>query len=293
MKLVRKQRGFTLIELLVVIAIIAVLIALLLPAVQQAREAARRSECKNNLKQIGLAMHNYHDTFNTLPPGYINATAYTSQLWGWAPMLLPYVDQAPLYNTLGVGNAAWVVNSTTTSNVVLPAFKCTSDTGSSLVASAGARANYAANNGCSIATNFATANPACSETSIGTTSATGGGPFSGNSKRNFRDFQDGLSNTFLVGERMSSGVIGSATVGSDVIWIGVLGASSAANATYILGDSNSPPNTGAGANYSSRHTGGAQFLMGDGAVRFISSNISATTYQNLSQHADLTPLGDF
>src|SRR6056297_53414 len=90
-------RGFTLIELLVVIAIIAVLVALLLPAVQQAREAARRSSCKNNLKQIGVALHNYHDTFSALPPGYIarnvSATAMAGMESGpgfaWGTMLLP------------------------------------------------------------------------------------------------------------------------------------------------------------------------------------------------------------
>jgi len=88
------RRGFTLIELLVVIAIIAVLVALLLPAVQQAREAARRSACKNNLKQIGLALHNYHDTYSTLPMGNWSRSG-----WGisWMPALLPFVDQAPLY----------------------------------------------------------------------------------------------------------------------------------------------------------------------------------------------------
>ena len=97
------RRGFTLIELLVVIAIIAILIALLLPAVQQAREAARRSQCKNNIKQIGLALHNYHDTFNKLPAAYYllsasagSATPVTSQAWGWGTMILPYIDQAPL-----------------------------------------------------------------------------------------------------------------------------------------------------------------------------------------------------
>ena len=96
----KRQKGFTLIELLVVIAIIAVLIALLLPAVQQAREAARRTQCKNNLKQIGLALHNYHDTFSQFPSGF-GVTARNSsggERWGhsqWVT-LLPYVDQAPL-----------------------------------------------------------------------------------------------------------------------------------------------------------------------------------------------------
>ncbi len=105
----RRARAFTLIELLVVIAIIAILIALLLPAVQQAREAARRTQCKNNMKQIGLALHNYHDTFNMFP--YANGgaastvnsnltimTTYRNQT-GWV-LLLPYFDQAPLFNTL-------------------------------------------------------------------------------------------------------------------------------------------------------------------------------------------------
>ena len=94
-----RRRGFTLIELLVVIAIIAVLIALLLPAVQQAREAARRTQCKNNLKQMGLAMHNYHDVYGMFPPGGLAAVAGG---WGmsWYVRLLPYVDQAPAFNKL-------------------------------------------------------------------------------------------------------------------------------------------------------------------------------------------------
>ena len=116
-----RYRGFTLIELLVVIAIIAILIALLLPAVQQAREAARRSQCKNNLKQLGLSMHNYHDTGRIFPPGFIrrgggglpgnwnqicttladnSAVSNTARGWAWGSMILPYIDQAPLYNTI-------------------------------------------------------------------------------------------------------------------------------------------------------------------------------------------------
>ena len=88
------RRGFTLIELLVVIAIIAVLVALLLPAVQQAREAARRSQCKNNLKQLGLAMHNYHDTARSFP----NVGGYAFNGWGLLPLILPQLDQRPLYD---------------------------------------------------------------------------------------------------------------------------------------------------------------------------------------------------
>ena len=101
----KRGRGFTLIELLVVIAIIAVLIALLLPAVQSAREAARRIQCVNNLKQMGLALHNYHDALSVFPPGYIAASRFidgetdTAPGWSWAAMILPQLDQAPLYSS--------------------------------------------------------------------------------------------------------------------------------------------------------------------------------------------------
>ena len=144
----RKFRaGFTLIELLVVIAIIAVLIALLLPAVQQAREAARRTQCKNNLKQIGLAMHNYHDNYNQFPPAYISTvppgstaatiiTAAGAQLsnWSWGTFVLPYMDQGPLYNLLNPGPNTLAQDLTTPAGLnalttTLTAFRCASDTG--------------------------------------------------------------------------------------------------------------------------------------------------------------------
>src|SRR5574339_915853 len=102
----RVRRGFTLIELLVVIAIIAILIALLLPAVQQAREAARRTQCRNNLKQLGLALHNYISSHNVLPFGKggsyapIDPTVPVYARWSQHAMILPYMDQAPLYNTI-------------------------------------------------------------------------------------------------------------------------------------------------------------------------------------------------
>ncbi len=140
--------GFTLIELLVVIAIIAILIALLLPAVQQAREAARRTQCKNNLKQLGLALHNYHDVMKQFPPGFVDqlssaatasgaAVAATTQdgNWGWGSYTLPYIDQAPLYNLLNVGNRTLLQAANDTTNggrrglqTPLEAFRCPSDT---------------------------------------------------------------------------------------------------------------------------------------------------------------------
>ena len=107
-----RRKGFTLIELLVVIAIIAVLIALLLPAVQQAREAARRTQCKNHLKQLALALHNYHDQYPTCPSGYFVATG-----WGWGTMLLPFMDQIPLFEQMFIARklsrmTGWVSRKT-------------------------------------------------------------------------------------------------------------------------------------------------------------------------------------
>ena len=137
----RPKEGFTLIELLVVISIIGVLIALLLPAVQAAREAARRAQCVNNLKQMGLALFNYENGIGAFPPGYIdyqNNPIYTPDLdmgpgWGWAAMLLPYIEQQPLYNSinfsLGItvtSNPATAANSTAVVTS-LAVFQCPSD----------------------------------------------------------------------------------------------------------------------------------------------------------------------
>jgi len=141
-----RSRGFTLIELLVVIAIIAVLIALLLPAVQQAREAARRTQCRNNLKQIGLAMHNYMSTHTVLPFGkgasYAGVPVYAR--WSQHAMILPYIEQAPLYNTMdfnyppetpGMGGVVAFMpafqnaarNNAAACRTMIPGFMCPSD----------------------------------------------------------------------------------------------------------------------------------------------------------------------
>lgn len=140
----RQRTAFTLIELLVVIAIIATLVAILLPAVQQAREAARRSSCQNNLKQIGIAMHNYHDAQLVFPPGYINPNpilgSYTvptpETSWGWGYSLLPYMEQAPLFDTLSGNQLDDIFRMSTPANterlkamqIRLASYRCPSDT---------------------------------------------------------------------------------------------------------------------------------------------------------------------
>jgi prepilin-type N-terminal cleavage/methylation domain-containing protein/prepilin-type processing-associated H-X9-DG protein len=142
-RMFRKRNGFTLIELLVVIAIIAVLIALLLPAVQQAREAARRTQCRNNLKQIGLAFHSYHDTYNAWPRGALktyygdtsgvgsNGTGTMASYTGWGVGLLPGLDQANLYNQYNF-NIPYYAQTAVTNNFI-PAFKCPSSPGANIV----------------------------------------------------------------------------------------------------------------------------------------------------------------
>jgi prepilin-type N-terminal cleavage/methylation domain-containing protein/prepilin-type processing-associated H-X9-DG protein len=201
------RRGFTLIELLVVIAIIAVLIALLLPAVQSAREAARRAQCTNNMKQIGLAMHNYHTSMGTFPPGGSYTASYnntTSSGWGtWSAqaLMLGYLEQLPLYNS---SNFSWVVGfgpgaalNSTVSTSILNAFICPSDGLSPMPITKSASCwqwtgetnNYLA--------------------SLGTTTAYGGlnstttGPFTqGGRVYGLQNITDGSSNTIAFGESL-------------------------------------------------------------------------------------------
>ena len=212
----RHARGFTLIELLVVIAIIGILVSLLLPAVQQAREAARRSQCKNNLKQLGLAMHNYHDVHNTFPPALIaenSADVGGNMLanWSWGAMIAPYMDLANSYNTLKVGSQRASASirpgqpGRTVAQTVVPAFRCPSDTAPDLnnlkqVSSDSdnnvytATSNYVINHGA----NVLSALPSWSQWASGQVQ----GPFLRNVGAKMRDFTDGTSNTVLISERM-------------------------------------------------------------------------------------------
>ncbi len=202
MKLQNKmKRGFTLIELLVVIAIIAVLIALLLPAVQQAREAARRSDCKNKLKQIGISMHNYHETFGTFAPGFVKSgpTPTTStSAWGWGFYGLPFMDQAPLYKKMtgASGDIANAANGAFT-QTILPAFRCPSDLGESQVTINGVTwgtNNYVANWGVGV--------PHVLGINADDTAAKAvQGIYGQNSRVRIRDIRDGTTNVILAMER--------------------------------------------------------------------------------------------
>jgi prepilin-type N-terminal cleavage/methylation domain-containing protein len=326
--------AFTLIELLVVIAIIAVLIALLLPAVQQAREAARRSQCKNNLKQMGLALHNYQDTLGVLPMGMVGwpGTADGS-LWGWGTFILPYLDQAPLYTNLSQAGGCtapntnvastgygWVMNSFNPQQPLLQTklsvYRCPSDNGSDLLTIPSGGLNG------SVQKATYTYGRSNYPGVLGATWTNTGilfsdGALSESSSIRFRDFTDGLSNTFLVGERRSPGTSGGKYVGGDTIWAGAnddegpnidwqgfavhLGLCSQADklnlgVAFAPSVSSDQPYT----SFSSLHVGGGHFLLGDGSVRFISDNIASgppntagSTYQNLASRNDGQVLGDF
>ncbi len=305
----RTKRGFTLIELLVVIAIIAILIALLLPAVQQAREAARRTQCKNNLKQIGLALHNYHDVYNVFPPSAVHysdtagATGGNNSEsgWGWFCLLLPQLEQSNLFNTLGV-NSRPIENVLTnpTDRLLLqtqiPGTRCPSDVGPPLNSQRpfynskyggsgtyvtngfyAATANYVGNHG----TNIVLLYPYLAE------GKDPYGMFWSASRVGLRDVLDGTSNTILVGER--------AWPNAAAIWAGNRNMNGPGRwaTRQILGFSFAKPNVRTwtpdpardgeygisdGA-YSSFHTGGTQFVFADGSVRFVSDNINFDTTQ--------------
>jgi prepilin-type N-terminal cleavage/methylation domain-containing protein/prepilin-type processing-associated H-X9-DG protein len=321
----RKKRGFTLIELLVVIAIIAVLVSLLLPAVQQAREAARRTECRNNLKQIGLALHNYHSAVQCYPPGYVdlnnnpNLTPDNDQGpgWGWATFLLPYMDQANIYNQIKFNQNVGVGSNVQVCQTTIQAFQCPSDgdqrafhvydiTLSAPIATV-AHSNYVACNGWQECFNGAGGNPQAGKGTdglAGTFGQAGVGMFWRNSKMTAAKVLDGLSNTIAAGERSSNHApatwTGAVPGGQCPAWMAVQPPSPYApppgpaydNAdfgeAFVLAHCNAThlPNADFPVfdpdTFYSFHTGGCHFLFGDGSVRFISSFVNGQTYQALS-----------
>jgi type II secretory pathway pseudopilin PulG len=327
---------------LVVIAIIAVLIALLLPAVQQAREAARRSQCKNNLKQLGLALHNYEESFKQFPPGIIhagdistaNATAdaktYSLNHTGFT-MLLPIIDQGPLYSqfdfnqasgpSLRAGAPAVLANMAVNlhlTQIELPAFRCPSEVISG-PAPTQATGEYASTNGATTNYVFATGN--LSEDARQYRAYSGSnltlpdgrsvpriGMFGNDGSAKISEVLDGMSNTIAMGEvKLDKNSTSYRPLWGQGRHVGVYGrvtpvASTAASAavdncrTRINAhqdcDTNNVLRPWAWV-YSSNHTGGAHFLLGDGRVVFLSDNIDWTTFCLLNLIRDRQPLGEF
>ena len=300
----RAHRGFTLIELLVVIAIIAILIALLLPAVQQAREAARRTQCKNNLKQIGLALHNYHDTSRVFPPGWIavdenrrpSAHEGTSGV-AWGTMILPYMEQTNIYNQFNANvpltdplNAAFLRNQ-------IPAYKCPSDPQPAFftIAEEGGGPDLAELPIANYIGSFGTEElDGCENTPgdlpvMADGTCRGNGPFYHNSRVRISDITDGTSSTFLVGERKTV-----ANLDWFTSWPGMITEGEEAF-QRVCGSADHTPNHPSMHfdDFSSVHTGGAQFCLGDGSVRFISENIDRGVYQSLATIQGGEVVGEF
>jgi prepilin-type N-terminal cleavage/methylation domain-containing protein len=291
----RSPSGFTLIELLVVIAVIGTLVSLLLPAVQAAREAARRTTCRNNLKQIGLALGNYLDRMRVWPPAY--ASAYdvngndTGMGWGWASFLLADLEQSGLKKEISFGVQISDPHNLTPATTWLPSFNCPSDTliekftinvdpnGNPLTPPITvARGNYIGVNG----NNGVTGNQ-----------ATNDGAFLEDHSLSPKDITDGLSNTFFVSERCHNM--------SDTTWTGAVtgvgvfdnrDSSPSAiegSAALVLGHCgphapNNPNVTDADA-LASMHPMGVLFLLGDGSVQYIGSQIDLSVYDALASRA--------
>jgi prepilin-type N-terminal cleavage/methylation domain-containing protein/prepilin-type processing-associated H-X9-DG protein len=301
------RRAFTLIELLVVIAIIAILIGLLLPAVQKVRESAARAKCANNLKQIALGLHNYHDVNLHMPPGYV-ATSATDDPnfdcapgWGWASFILPYLEQNALYSQIAtaVNNNISMTSSTTVASAIatsIPTFICPSDVvqGSFAVRSLPSSPIYPLYyHDTSSSTTMA--GPSSYAACVGrdedsdADGVTGSGVFYCNSKTRISDITDGTSQTLMVGERAWSYANG--------VWAGAI-----PGAAMVFGNNNPSisgvpivgglPNTSAYASpilvqahvhfitptadsdgglddFSSTHTGGVNLAFADGSVHFI------------------------
>jgi len=301
----RHARGFTLIELLVVIAIIAVLIALLLPAVQAAREASRRMSCLNNLKQIGLALHNYSDAHGVFPPGYSSlwkpdtGDAGTAEDdlgpgWGWASLILPHMEQPAVFNAINFSLSMNYSHNQTAQLTRINSYLCPSDSTPQMVPvrdQANSKTVYTVASGNYVGV--------YGLGEIGSAPGRGNGLFYRNSRSSFAQVTDGTSQTLAVGERSHNLSYATWTGRAVGGWLfktsSVEGGTDSFQAdpeesfTMIIGpigldDGPRTPNHPEAhvEDYWSRHSGGVNFLFGDGSVHFIKDAINPSVYRALA-----------
>lgn len=315
----KKRYGFTLVELLVVIAIIGILVALLLPAVQMAREAARRMSCSNNLRQLGLATHNYHDTLGSFPPGYLAfgvspmapASDEDGSGFAWSAMLLPYLEQTTLHAAIVFERDCRDPLNLAVADTVLATYRCPSDPGdSTFIATDGTTdyalgvSNYVGIMGYGSAT-MMPGNPA------------GRGMFFRNSAMRLADVLDGSSNTIMIGERtqlhrfnnVANSVAANSTWYAAVPGVvrpagmgGMMSSMTEAQPSLVLGHVGQPamgmmmamhhtPNqTNHIVHFSSQHPGGINFVACDGSVHFLNETIDYETFRRLGVCDDGLPV---
>ncbi len=302
-----RRRGFTLIELLVVIAIIAVLIALLLPAVQAAREAARRTQCINNMKQIGLALANYHDTVGAYPPGYLAASKFvdgetdTSPGWGWGSMILPQLEQSALSASANFSLTIAAPANTTATQTIIRAYLCPSD-------QPPPSGTFPVGDG--LGNTVATVAPSSYASCAGSDAADvalglnndglGNGVFYRNSPTRISSIIDGTSQTVLILERawgMTEGTWVGAITGGVVVRGPYNPCPGSAFTNYLapalvqahchLLNTNADADAGLD-DPSSFHPGGANVLFGDGSVHFL-KNVTADAGTNPDGSTRYTP----
>ena len=308
------RRAFTLIELLVVIAIIAVLIALLLPAVQAAREAARRTQCINNLKQVGIALHNYHDTVGSFPPGYISrmdpATfANDGPGWGWSAFAMNQMEGSPVYNSINfVLNIEMPANSTSRVTTI-KTFFCPSDAWREDIFTVVDSSTSNTTPGapiCQVAASdyvgaVGSGDPSSLYPWIGGDSPpgrdNGNGLFFRNRAVRIAQITDGTSQTFAAGERSQNlsratwtGAVTNAAVPLVALQAeaGLDPEGSGALVIAHTGEGhgpNSPSGLAHGDQYWSLHPGGANFLFADGSVHFIKELINFPIFQAMATRA--------
>jgi prepilin-type processing-associated H-X9-DG protein len=292
----------------VVIAIIAVLLGLLLPAVQAAREAARRAQCTNNLKQIGLALQNYHSAIGVFPPGYLSQTQNNSTApdavelgpgWAWLPLTLPYIEASSLYNSINFSLSITAPAALTVRTLTLSMFLCPSSVGAGPVT----QMKFGTLPPGTLAVTDLSAGQyvACAgQFEVGDSPANNNGVFFRNSANSFATITDGTSTTLMAGERSRNL--------ADATWVGVIpGAQICTKPTWrvqecepssvmVLGHTGPSPGgqqyvdvpnyKAAGTDdFWSLHPGGCEFLFCDGSVRFLKESINAKVFSYLATRA--------